>query len=289
MSKILVTGATGTIGRQVTLALAEAGADVRAGVRDLDKARSLAEAGAELVRLDWDDPASIEAAFAGVERLFLLTPFVERAAPIIEAALAAAGRAVVQHVVRLSAAGADPGSDFALAREHGTNEETIKRSGIAWTILRPNFFMDNLVNFGSAQTVKAQGRIYGASGDGKASFVSSGDVGAAAAAVLRDPAPHAGQTYALTGGEAISTPQIAAHLGDRLGREIVYVDMTQEQQRQALAEQGTPGWMVDAFVGLENIKRSGYAAEVSPAVEQLTGRAPETLGAFVERNLSAFR
>ncbi len=289
MSKILVTGATGTIGRQVTLALASAGADVRAAVRDVAKAQDLAEAGAQLVQLQWDDPASIHAAFAGVERLFLLTPFVEDPSPMVDAAIAAAREAGVKHLVRLSAGGADPSSDFALAREHGRNEEAVKQSGIAWTILRPNFFMDNLVNFGAAQTIKAEGRIYGAAGDGKASWVSSTDVGEAAAAVLRDPAAHAGQTYPLTGEDSVSNSQLAALLGDRLGREIAYVDLTLEQQRDALAKQGTPAWMVDAFVGLENIKRSGWAAEVSPAVRQLVGRPPESLQAYVDRNLEAFR
>lgn len=289
MSKILVTGATGTIGRQVALALAKAGADVRAGVRDPGKARDLADAGAELARLDWSDPASVAAAFAGVDRLFLLTPFVEDPTPMIEAALAAAKEAGVQHVVRLSAAGADSSSDFVLARKHGLHEEAVKGSGIAWTILRPNFFMDNLVNFGPAQTIKAEGRIYGAAGDGKASWVSSVDVGEAAAAILRQPEPHAGQTYVLTGSEAISNPEIASLLGERLGREVVYVDLTLEQQRDALQQQGTPQWMVEGFVGLENVKRSGWAAGVSPAVEQLTGRPPESLSAFVQRNLEAFR
>jgi len=289
MSKILVTGATGTIGRQVTLALANAGADVRAAVRDLAKAQDLADAGAELVELRWDDPASIHAAFAGAKRLFLLTPFIEEPSAMVDAALAAAREAGVEHVVRLSAAGADPSSDFALAREHGRNEDAVKHSGIGWTILQPNFFMDNLVNYGPAQTIKAEGRIYGAAGDGKASWVSSTDVGAAAAAVLLQPEAHAGQTYQLTGEESVSTSEIATLLGDHLGREVVYVDMTLEQQRGALAQQGTPAWMVDAFVGLENVKRSGWAAEVSPAVRQLVGRPPETLRAYVKRNLEAFR
>lgn len=289
MSKILVTGATGTIGRQVTLALAKAGADVRAAVRDPAKAEDLSQAGAELVRLDWDDPASVRAAMTGVERLFLLTPFVEEPSRMVDTALAAAQETGVQHVVRLSAAGADPNSDFALAREHGRNEDAVKNSGIAWTILQPNFFMDNLVNFGAAQSIKAEGRIYGAAGDGKTSFVSAADVGASAASVLQQPAEHAGQTYLLTGAEPVSNPELAQLLGDRLGRELIYVDMAPEQQRSALEEQGTPSWMVDAFVGLENVKRSGWAAGISPAVQQLVGRPPETLRDYVERNLGAFQ
>lgn len=289
MSKILVTGATGTIGREVTLALAKAGADVRAGVRDPAKAADLARAGAELVALDWDDPASVGRAFAGVERLFLLTPFVEDPLPMVQAALTAARDAGVQHVVRMSAAGADPSSDFALARKHGQGEEAVKASGLGWTIIQPTFFMDNLVNYGAAQSIAADGKFYGSSGQGKTSYVSAADVGAAAAAILQQPAAHAGKTYPLTGGQAWADAEIAAQLSEMLGTPVTYVDLTAEQQRDAMQPQGMPQWRIDGFVGLENVKRSGWAQEVSPAVEQLTGRAPEGLRSFLERNLAAFR
>ncbi len=289
MSKILITGATGTTGRQVTLSLAQAGADVRAGVRDLGKAADLAEAGAELVRLDWSDPSSIAAAFEGVERLFLLTPFVEEPFPMVEAAVAAARSAGVKHIVRMSAAGADASADFALAREHGRAEEAVKASGIGWTILRPSFFLDNFLHFGPASTVKAEGRFYGASGQGKAAYISTADIAAAAAAILGEPEAHAAQTYALTGGEALADAEVAALLGELLGKPVTFVDLTLEQQRAALEGQKTPEWMIDAFLGLESVKRSGGASTISPALQTLLGRSPETARAFLQRNLSAFR
>lgn len=288
MSKILVTGATGTIGRKVALALAREGAAVRAGVRDPAKAADLASAGVERVALDLAAPEGVAAAFAGVDRLFLLTPFVEHAMPMVEQALAAARAAGVQHVVRMSAAGADPTSQFELAREHGLVEEAVKHSGLAWTILQPNFFMDNLVNYGAAQTIAVEGRFYGAGGAGKASYVSSGDVGAVAAAILQAPAEHAGQTYVVTGGEAVSGDEIAALLAELRGKPVTYVDLTPEQQRSALEQQGTPAWMVDAFIGLEGVKRAGWAAAVSPVVEQVTGRPPETMRSFLQRHIAAF-
>lgn len=288
MSKILVTGATGTIGRQVALALAHEGAAVRAAVRDPAKAADLAEAGVELVSLDFSDPKRVVAAFEGVDRLFLLTPFVEDPRPMIDGVLGAARDARVRHIVRLSAAGADPSSPFALAREHGLIEEAVKRSGAGWTILQPSFFMDNLVNYGGAQSIAAEGRFYGAAGEGKAAYISSADVGAVAAKILRDPAAHAGQTYVLTGGEAVSNQELAALLGELRGKPVTYVDLTPEQQRAALEQQGAPGWMIDGFVGLEGVKRAGWAEAVSPVAQQILGRAPETYRAFLQRHLAAF-
>lgn len=288
MSKILVTGATGTIGRQVALALARDGVPVRAAVRDPAKAADLAEAGVELVSLDFSDPQRVAAAFDGVDRLFLLTPFVEHPMPMIDAVLTAARAAGVRHIVRLSAAGADASSQFALAREHGEIEAAVQHSGAGWTILQPTFFMDNLVNFGGAQTIAAEGRFYGAAGEGKSSYVSSADVGAVAATILRDPDPHHGRTYVLTGGEALSNHELAALVGELRGEPVTYVDLTLEQQRAGLEQQGVPGWMIDGFVGLEAVKRAGWAEAVSPVVQTILGRAPETYRTFLQRHLAAF-
>lgn len=288
MSKILVTGATGTIGRQVALALAKDGVPVRAAVRDPAKAVDLAQAGVELVSLDLGDPMRVAAALDGVDRLFLLTPFVEHPMPMIEAVLVAARNAGVRHVVRLSAAGADPSSPLGLVREHGEIEEAIKRSEIGWTILQPTFFMDNLLNFGAAQTIAAEGRFYGAAGDGKTAYVSGVDVGAVAAKILQDPAAHAGQTYVLTGGEALSGDELAALVGELRGKPVKYVDLTLEQQRAAMEQQGVPGWTIDGIVGLEGVKRAGWAAAVSPAVQQILGRAPESYRTFLQRHTAAF-
>lgn len=288
MSKILVTGATGTIGRQVALSLARHGVPVRAGVRDPARADDLAAAGVELVTFDFADPSRVSAALVGIERLFLLTPFVEHPTPMIESVLGAAREAGVRHVVRLSAAGADPNAQFALAREHGEIEQVIERSGLGWTILQPTFFMDNLINYGAAHTIAAEGRFYGSSGEGKAAFVSSVDVGAVAAAILRAPEAHAGKTYVLTGGEALSAQQLASLVGELRGKPVTYVDLTPEQHRAAFEQHGAPGWMIDGMIALEGVKRNGWAEAVSPAVQDILGRPPETYRTFLQRHVAAF-
>jgi uncharacterized protein YbjT (DUF2867 family) len=287
MPKILVTGATGTIGKQVVRALRERGVDVRAGARTPETLQDLAALGAEIVRIDWDDPASLGAAFAGVDRVFLLTPFVEDDLPHVKAAIAAARAAGVSFLLRMSAAGADASSPAALPRHHGQGENLVKESGIRWAVIRPNFFQDNFVNY-QAGSIKAQGAFYGAGGEGKTAYVSSSDVGASAAAILAAPEAHASQTYLLTGPEALSDGEVARLLGVLIGREVEFVNLEPDGLAAGLRSQGTPEWQVQALLFLESVKAHGWAAAVSPAVQQITGRAPENIRAFLERNKARF-
>jgi uncharacterized protein YbjT (DUF2867 family) len=287
MTKILVTGATGTIGKQVVRALRERGLDVRAGARTPESLQDLKALGAETVRIDWDDQASLEAAFAGIDRVFLLTPFVEDDLPHVKAGVAAARAAGVSFILRMSAAGADPSSPAALPRHHGQGENLVKESGIRWAVIQPNFFQDNFVNY-QAGSIKAQGAFYGAGGEGKTAYISSSDVGASAAAILAAPDKHGSQTYVLTGPEALSDGEAARLLGALLGREVKFVNLGPDDLAAGLRSQGTPEWQVQALLFLETVKANGWASAVSPAVEQITGRAPENVRSFLERNKARF-
>lgn len=287
MTKILVTGATGTIGKQVVRALRERGLAVRAGARTPETLKDLQALGAETVRIDWDDSATLAAAFAGVERVFLLTPFVEDDLPHVEAALAAAREAGVSFILRMSAAGADADAPAALPRHHGQGENLVKDSGIGWAVIRPNFFQDNFVTFQSG-SIKAQGAFYGASGEGKTTYVSAADVGASAAAILAEPDKHASQTYVLTGPEAVSDGEAAGLISAQIGREVKFVNLSADDLAASLRGQGAPEWQVQALLFLESAKANGWASQVSPAVESITGRAPESLQTFLTRNQARF-
>jgi uncharacterized protein YbjT (DUF2867 family) len=285
MTTVLVTGATGTIGSQVVKALSGRGLDVRAAARSADGAKV---SGATPVRFDWSDLASLESALAGVDRLFLLTPFVEEFETPSKAALAAAKKAGVKHVVKLSAIGASEDAPLSGVRQHARIEKALAASGMAYTIVQPTFFMDNVLTYQSA-SIREQGAFYGASGGGKSAYVSSRDVGSVAAEILASPAAHEGKTYVLTGGEAISDAEYAAQLGELLGKEVKFVDLELDQYAGGLRQQGTPDWQVEALVGLEAIKRNGWAAATTTAVPDLLGRAPETLAAFLDREAARLR
>jgi uncharacterized protein YbjT (DUF2867 family) len=287
MAKILVTGASGTIGSETVRHLREAGESVRAAVHSPEKAGPLSSLGAEVVKLDYASEASIDAALEGIDRVMLITPFVEHPVPDVQRFVARAQEKGVAFIVRLSAAGADASSGFALSREHGLGENVVRESGIRWAVLQPNFFMDNFVNF-QAESIKAQGAFYGASGGKPVAYVSSRDVGAVAAAILRAPDAHAAKTYVLTGAEGVTDEAAAALLSDLVGKAVRYVDLTPEQVEAGAKQQGAPGWQAAALGGLENVKRQGWAAGVSPAVEEITGRKPESLKDFLARNRTRF-
>ena len=285
MTKILVTGATGAIGREVVRALRSKGLAVRAGARSPERVADLEALGAEITPLDLTDPASAKAAFDGVDRVFLLTPFVEHFAPMVDAGVAAARDAGVQFILRLSALGADPDSEEPLTREHGRAERKVADSGIAWSVIQATFLQDNLLTYGG-ESVRGQDAFYGASSGGKVSYVSAADVGAVAAEILADPEGHGSQTYVLTGPEAVDDGEVARLASSAAGRPIQYVDLSPDQLAEGLRSQQTPGWMVNHIIALEGIKSAGWAAQVSPAVQEILGRRGESYASFLDRNRS---
>lgn len=281
---ILITGATGNIGGQLARELLDRGEKIRAASRRPKTLSALSELGAEVVRLDLEDPTTHDAAFAGVERMFLVGPqggpdFGAQVGPV----LAAASRAGVKHVLRYSALGADPDAGFALAREHGIAEQLVKDSGIGWTLLGPTFYQDNLINF-AGDSIRGQSTWYGASGTGKTAYVSSADIARTAATILENPDAHAGNKYTLTGPEAVTDAELAGLATEVLGREISYVDLPADKLAAGMREHGMPEWMVESMVALEGIKRDGYAAEISSDIRDVTGHEPETYRSFLERN-----
>lgn len=282
MSTILITGATGTIGKQVAQSLLSKGANVRVGLRDPAKGAELAEAGATVVPFDFEKPETFAPAFEGVERVFLLSPFVENFVELVEQAARAATDAGVKFIARLSALGADPNSPEGLSGQHGRAEEAIKASGADWAVLRPTFFQDNVLNY-QAPTL-AQGSFYGASHAGKTSYVSSRDVAEVAAAILLTPQSHAGKTYTLTGPKALSDEELAGLLSRVSGRSIAYVDLPDAQLLQGQVDAGSPRWRAEHLVALEGVKAAGWAASTSPDVQAVLGRAPEGYADFLGRN-----
>lgn len=281
----LITGATGTVGGHTATQLLDAGAKgIRVGTRRKETAAAFAERGAEVVQLDLEQPSSLGDAFAGVKRLLLVGPmpkdFGAATAEVIDAAKAAG----VEFVLRISALGADATSEQNhLAKQHGIAEEHLKKSGLGYTILQPTFFADNFINF-QGDAIRGQSTIYGASGEGKASYIDSEDIGRVSARILSEPDAHDGKTYVLTGPAAHSDAEIAALLSDVLGRTVRYVDLPPEQLLAGMKQGGLPDWLAESLVALEDVKKQGWAADVSPAVEQITGKKPGPVRDYFVKN-----
>jgi len=273
---MVVTAATGQVGREVIRLLAGAG-PVRAMVRDPVAAGDLA--GAEVIAASFEDAAAMAAAMTGAENVFLAGRDSPDYVAGQERAIAAAAAAGVRHVVKLSALAARPDSPVELMRDHHAVEQRLRASGMAWTFLRPHLYMQNLLRF--AGPVATDGRLAAPMGDGGYPFVDTCDVAAAAAAVLRAPAAHAGRAYALTGPRAVGYAEIARHMGEIVGRAVRYEALEPQTFRAALEAAGVPGWraadlaaIASAYTETENRPADGVA--------ELTGRPPTPIERFLE-------
>jgi uncharacterized protein YbjT (DUF2867 family) len=274
---ILVTGATGAVGRGVVAALKAAGAPFRIGSRNEVKARTL---GVPVVEFDWDRPATVAAAFAGAERVFLLAPVSNRLADYGATAAAAAKPAGLRRIVWLSAIGAEAERPLTLPGFHREAERAIERTGIDWTFLRANSFMQNFVNYYGVDPFK-NCPVYLPHGQGGASWIDTRDIGEVAARVLTETG-YDRKAYTLTGGEAVSTADAIAILGEALGREYQYVDVPDAAANEAMRTHGAPEWLIDALAELNSDIKGGRANGVTPAVRDILGRAPRTFRQYAD-------
>jgi len=277
VNRILVTGASGTIGRHLVKRLQELGADFG----------TMSSKPGQLLQGDFADVASLKRAFEGVDTLFLLLPLVPHKLQLADNALAAARATGVKHIVRSSGAGADPDSPVSIARLQGTIDARIADSGIAHSFLRPSGFMQNWVNFLAAQ-VKA-GAVHAPHGDGAQSVIDARDIAGAAAVALSNPLAHAGRAYTLTGPQALTDAQMVAEISQAIGREVRYVDVPEAPAQQAMQGMGTPEVMIDWLMSLNHVVKQGWAARITDDVQQLTGHAPRRFADFVRENADVWR
>lgn len=283
---ILVTGATGSNGSEILKLLAAHGVGARAMVRDGSRASGLAELpGIEIVIGDFGDPPSLDRALQGVDRAFLLTNSTERAEAQQLGFVAAAMRSGVRHIVKLSQFGSDEVSPVRFLRYHAAVERAIRDSGLAYTFLRPNLFMQGLLGF--APSIKAQSRFYAAIGDAKVSVVDVRDIAAAAVGALTGDG-HEGKTYTLTGPEALSHDEIAAHLSVALGRTIAFVSVPPQAMREALGQMHMPPWQADGLIEDYAHYDRGEAAAVATGVRDATGTEPRAFATFARDYAAAF-
>lgn len=277
MALIALTGATGRLGGRVARRLAESGHQQRLVVRDLSRAPSLR--GATAAAAAYGDRAAVRAALEGASTVLMVSASesedrVAEHRTFVDAAVVAG----VEHLVYVSFYGASPQATFTLARDHWATEEHIRASGLPFTLLRDNLYADFL-----PAMVGADGVIRGPAGSGRVSAVAQDDIADVAAAVLRDPAAHAGLTHDLTGPEELTLDQVAHLLSEATGREVRYHDETLEEARASRASYGAPDWQVEAWVSTYTAIAAGELAGVSDAVPSITGHAGTTLRELLTR------
>lgn len=281
---ILVTGASGNLGSLVLQELLRAGAPVRSMYRSQEEAAK-APAGANPVIADFADPASLDRALDGMERVYLVCSPVPQLAELESNMLEACVRYKIRHLVLSSAFGAGQ-YDKSFPSWHFQVEQRVESSGIPATILRPESFMQNIPNF-YAGSIKSDHAFYVAVGNAAIAFVDVRDIAAVAAKVLTSDG-HAGKTYTLTGPEALTYSEVASKLSKLLGIEVRYVAISPEQLKQSMHQMGMPPWQVDALAELQAFYTDGPGAHVSQDVQTVLGREPIGFDRFLTDYAASF-
>jgi uncharacterized protein YbjT (DUF2867 family) len=276
---LAITGATGRLGGRVARRLAALGSPQRLVVRDARRAPELPRADVRVA--SYDDEEALVPALAGVGILFFVSA-AESPHRVDEhdTLVRAAATAGVQHVVYTSFVGAAPDATFTFARDHWATEQRLRECGLAATVLRDNLYLDFLPSLAGEDGV-----IRGPAGAGRVAAVAQDDIADVAVAVLRNPRPHAGRTYELTGPAALTLGEVAAALSRHLGREIRYEDETLEEAYRWRAKYGAEKWQVDAWVSTYRAIAQGELARVTNDVERVAGHPPLDVDAVLRRTV----
>lgn len=281
---VVVTGVTGGLGGRVARRLAERGVGQRLVARDPGRAPELA--GAEVAAGSYDDRDSLRRAFAGAHTLFMVSASEDPDRLRLHAnVVGAATDAGVERVVYTSFFGAAPDCSFTFGRDHWHTEELIKGSGLRFTMLRDNLYLDFL-----PLMVGADGVIRGPAADGRVAAVARDDIADVAAAVLlADGDRHDGRSYDLTGPEALTMAEVAQRLSELAGRTITYHPETLEEAYASRASYGAPDWEVDGWVTTYVAIANGELEAVGGDVAAGAGHPPMGLDDFLRRNPDSLR
>jgi NAD(P)H dehydrogenase (quinone) len=286
---LLVTGASGKLGRRVIEILLEKGAGkVIAMTRTPDKIADLAKRGVELRKGDFDEPATLARAFAGADRVLIIsTDAVGRPGgrhPQHVPAVRAAAAAGVKHVVYTSVVGPTPTSRDSIANDHYWTEVALAESKLGWTILRNNIYAEAAL--GNLAKALAGGQLFTATGRGGRSYVTHADCAAAAAAALASDF-NGKRILDVTGPAPVTQDELAAIASELTGKPLKHVALSADDLKKGLAAAGVPPVFVDVVADFDIAAAEGYHAIVTPAVKELTGKDPTSMRAFLTANKAA--
>lgn len=275
---ICVTGAGGTVGRELVRQLEAEAAPFRSAYFSIGKVESARGRGLDAVLIDYGNPETLRNAFEGCDRLFLLGPSAPDQVELETNAVEAAQATGVKHIVKLSVMNADK-EDYEFGRIHREVEKAIEASGLDWTFLRPNSFMQNTVTFMS-DSIRTQSAIYSSAGDGKISSVDVRDIAAVAVKALTEPG-HEEKVYTLNGPEAFSYDEIAAQLSAVLGRTISHLNLPPADLKGAMLAMGMPDILANRLLDLDRYFREGEAASDKSDISSVLGRDPRRFADYV--------
>ena len=285
---VLVTGASGTVGSEVVKQLSRNGhaVHIKAAAHSIENIKKVkGNDKAESVQIDYNKPETLAAALKGVDKLFLVTPETLNAPELVSNLVTEAKKAEIRYIVRLSAMGE---SSIASVRLHLEGEKIIEESGIPFTILRPNTFMQFFVNF-YGPTIKNNNAFYGSVEDANVSFIDIRDIAAIVVKTLTDNDKHNGKVYTITGPEALSHYQVAEILSNATTKKINYVDIPEKEFQRRKKEIGLNDWWLNLMIEAFYSFRKGYHSQVSSTVEEITGNKPIPFSQFAKDYTQAFK
>jgi uncharacterized protein YbjT (DUF2867 family) len=282
---ILVTGAGGTIGREAVKQLAAAKAKVRAGIYNEAQKDAINVAGVEIVPFDFENHESIASALSGVEKALLITPFSDKMVEYTHNFVNAAKQSGLKHILRISMMNADINSPSSALRLHAECEDIIRNSGIPYTIIKPNWFMQDFLNY--ASSIKAQGTYRAPINlKGSISFVDARDVAAICTMALLN---NGGGEYVLTGPQTFTYRQVEDNFAYVLTKRIIFKEMKDEEFRTTMAGYGLSEWQINALLELYDLAETEAFMEVVPTTAEILGRKPETFKTFIKAYAKEFR
>ena len=270
---VLVTGATGSVGRFVVSSLTEQGVPVRRAVTKIEPGAS-----GDQVRFDFADPRTWEGALDGVDRVFLMRPpAISDVKGVIGPFITALARQPIKATVVLSLMGVNR------AMPHWQLEHDVKAAGVPWVMLRPAFFMQNLQT-AYLSDIRDHDRIRLPAGRGKTSFIDTRDIADVATLAMTEPKRHTGNAYTLTGGQALGWSTVASMLSAELGRPIDYQPVGLLTARREMTAQQLPKAYVNVQLLINVVARLGLAAKITDELPQLLGRPPRLLSQYLTDN-----
>lgn len=273
---ILVTTPNGKVGSEVAEQLTREDQEVRLAAHTVEKAQQAFPASPklEIVPFDFADEGSVRKAFEEIDAFYLASPD-EGDVKVMSRVIQLAKDAGTERVVRLSAMGVEQ-SDNPLRQI----EQIVEASGLAWTHLRPNWFMQNF-SMTSAQEIREAGVIAEPASDAKTSFIDTRDIAAVAVKALTEEG-HGGQAYTLTGERAYNRYEVAEIIAEAIGKEVRYKPLSEEEFQERMSGAGMPKAYLEMMTGLYQAVRAGHTAPITDTFKRVTGRAPTSLERFAQ-------
>ncbi len=283
---ICVTGAGGTVGNELVQSLEAAKVPFRAAYHSPEKAEAARANGNDSVIIDYNHPETLCAGFKGCDVLYLLGPNVLNQTQLEMNAIEAAKAVGVRRIVKQSVLGAEKEA-YSLALVHRPAEKMIEASGLAWTFLRPNSFMQNVETFMS-RTIQTESAFYSASGGAKISHVDVRDIAEVAVRALTEP-NHAGKAYTLTGPEALAYDDVATELSKVLERPIRHINLSPSELKQGMLAEGMPEALADRMLDLERYFREDQASMTTNDINRVTGHDPRSFVQYTRHLTSSLK